>query len=226
MPQRRIRREGGSDQAKRAARQPGAVAVQPPTKRFSASGILKSTLLLGFILLIVIPSTPSPLGSGLDASWEFGLDMGHFDKMVFGRDIIFTYGPLGYLITPTFPEAEPWAAFAFAWGIAFVTAYALWMLCKHARHWTEVGLYLGVFWIYGGFTFDMAIERMLGAIIALTLVIATRLDAKPWFDLGLLFFLAAAALLTKFNIGVIGSAVAFYFVAFLFGAIDRPCRSY
>jgi hypothetical protein len=61
----------------------------------------------------------------------------------------------------------------------------------------------------------MAIERMLGAIIALTLVIATRLDAKPWFDLGLLFFLAAAALLTKFNIGVIGSAVAFYFVAFL-----------
>ena len=151
--------------------------------------------------MIVVPSTPSPAGIGLDSSWVFGLNMGHFDRMIFGLDIIFTYGPLGYLVVPTFPEAEPWAVFAFLWGIALVTAYALWKLSHYAGHWTTVCLYLGVFWFWSAFALDFAPERMLAAIIALTLVIAIRLDGKPWFDLGLLFFLASAAVLTKFNLG-------------------------
>ena len=176
---------------------------------------IKTALLLGFIFMIVVPSTPSPAGIGLDSSWVFGLNMGHFDRMIFGRDIIFTYGPLGYLVVPTFPEAEPWAVFAFLWGIALVTAYALWKLSHYAGHWTTVCLYLGVFWFWSAFALDFAPERMLAAIIALTLVIAIRLDGKPWFDLGLLFFLASAAVLTKFNLGVIASGVALYFEAWI-----------
>jgi hypothetical protein len=175
---------------------------------------IKATLLLGIIFWIVIPSQPFPLGTGLDASWIFGLNMGHFDRMVFGRDIVFTYGPLGYLVVPTFPEAEPWAVLVFAWGIASAAGYALWRLCKSARHWTEICLYLGVFWVYSGFAFD-SVERMLGAVIALTLAIASSLDARPWFDLGLLFFLAGITLLVKFNLGMIGSLAAFYFAACL-----------
>jgi len=211
MPQRRIRRPGSSDQT---------LATQPPAAQgWKAIPILKSTLLLCFILLIVMPPIPYPLWPGLDPSWAFGLNMGHLDKIVFGRDIVFTYGPLGYLVNPAFPEAEPWAVFVFNWGIALLTAYALWKLSKRARHWTEAGLYLGVFWVCSAFVFelvfDSTIERMLALIIAQSLLIAIRLDDGPWFDLGLLFFLAAAALLAKFNLGILASLVAFYFAAVL-----------
>jgi len=175
--------------------------------------ILKSTIIVAVIFVIVAPSVPFPLGPGLDFSWILGLSMAHRDKLVFGRDIVFTHGPLGYLMMPAFPEAEPWGAFAFTWGIALVTAYALWRLCRHARHWTELCLYLGVFWVYSAFGLDSPLERPLGAVIALTLAVAIRWDESPWFDLGLLFFLAAVTLLAKFNIGIVASLAAFYFAA-------------
>ena len=38
-------------------------------------------------------------GNGLDASWELGLNMAKKQGLIFGRDVVFTYGPLGYLHT-------------------------------------------------------------------------------------------------------------------------------
>ena len=175
--------------------------------------MFKAAIIVAIIFLIVVPNIPFTPGAGLDPSWIFGINLGHFERMVFGRDIIFTYGPLGYLMMPTFPEAEPWAVFAFVWGIALVAAYALWTLSKRARHWSEIVLYLGVFWIYSGLAWDSPIERPLGAVIALTLAVGIRLDDRPWFDMGLLSFLAALLLLAKFNIGIIATLAAFYFEA-------------
>jgi hypothetical protein len=178
-------------------------------------GGLRALLLLGIIFWIVIPSVPFPLGPGLDPSWVFGLNIGHFERMIFGRDIIFTYGPLGYLMVPTFPEAEPWAVFSFEWGTALATAYALWKVCKRAGHWTTAGLYLGVFWVASVFTFNSTPERILAAIIALALVVVSHADDKPWIDLGILFFYAAVSLLIKFNLGIIAFGVALYLEAWL-----------
>ena len=172
-----------------------------------------TAIIAAVIFLIAVPSMPFTPGAGLDSSWIFGINIGHSERMVFGRDIIFTYGPLGYLMMPSFPEAEPWAVFAFVWGMSVVFGYALWTLCKRARHWTEICLYLGVFWIYNAFVLDAHIERPLRVVIALTLAVAIRLDDRPWFDIGLLSFLGAFLLLVKFNIGMLGSLAAFYFVA-------------
>jgi hypothetical protein len=177
--------------------------------------ILAAALILAAIFVIVIPGLPFAPGSGLDSSWIIGINLAHFHRMIFGQDIIFTYGPLGYLIAPSFPYANLWAEFAFAWGIAFITAYALWVLCRRARRWTEMCLYLGMFWVYSAFAMDSQLERPLGAVLALTLAIAIRLDESPWFDVGLLAILSAAALLTKFNIGIIASSAAFYLAACL-----------
>jgi hypothetical protein len=185
------------------------------SKSQSPRSAIQSGCLLAIILWIVMPSIPFPLGAGLDSSWAIGLNLGHFDKLKFGQDIIFTYGPLGYLVTPIFPEAEPWAVFAFGWGVAFITAWALWRICERSAHWTTTCLFLGVFWVCGIFTYNQTIERLLAAVFSLALLVAIRLDAKPWFDLGLLFFFSAFALLTKFNIGVIGTGLALYFEALL-----------
>ena len=43
----------------------------------------------------------------IDVGWMNGLNMAVARQMRFGRDVIFTYGPLGYLSFPFFPEADP-----------------------------------------------------------------------------------------------------------------------
>ncbi len=51
------------------------------------------TLLLGFCLF----SLPSPPGTGLDASWQEMLVLARAQGLQFGRDVIFTWGPWGFL---------------------------------------------------------------------------------------------------------------------------------
>lgn len=41
-----------------------------------------------------------PMTTGVDPSWCYGINAAVANKLVFGRDIVFTYGPLGYLIHP------------------------------------------------------------------------------------------------------------------------------
>ncbi len=199
-----------------------------PNAGFRIQSLIKPALLLGFILWIVIPAVPYSGGTGLDGSWAIGLSLGHANRMNFGRDIVFTYGPLGYLTAPTFPEAEPWAVFTFAWGMALVIGWTIWRICQSAKHWTTICLYLGVFWFCGAFILGGAVERILAAIIAITLVIAVRLDAKPWPDVGTLFVVAGFVLLTKFNLGVLALAIALYFEGLLlflnFSELRRELR--
>jgi len=38
---------------------------------------------------------------GLDASWAFAISDAAHKQLIFGQDIIFTYGPLGYLVHGT-----------------------------------------------------------------------------------------------------------------------------
>ena len=55
-------------------------------------------------MLIAILAWPSwQLGAeaGLDRSWYTGLVLAHVDGLRFGKEIGYTYGPLGYLVTPS-----------------------------------------------------------------------------------------------------------------------------
>ncbi|AWB09686.1 hypothetical protein TDSAC_0304 [Thermodesulfobium acidiphilum] len=49
---------------------------------------------LTFYIIIV------PFGAGLDPSWQFAMNYAFEHGLIFGKDIIFTYGPLGFLATP------------------------------------------------------------------------------------------------------------------------------
>jgi hypothetical protein len=50
--------------------------------------------------LLVYPVRYHFENTGLDASWAVALNYFHVKGLVFGRDVGFTYGPLGYLILP------------------------------------------------------------------------------------------------------------------------------
>jgi hypothetical protein len=51
----------------------------------------------------LLPLQPQP---GLDASWQAALHMALHDRITFGNDLIFTYGPLGFLSVPTLWYAD------------------------------------------------------------------------------------------------------------------------
>jgi hypothetical protein len=53
-------------------------------------------------IVSIMPST------GPDASWMAGLYMAHREGLQFGRDIVFTYGPLGFLEVPVLYEQTMW----------------------------------------------------------------------------------------------------------------------
>ena len=64
---------------------------------FGVVGILKLPLLL------LSPTT------GLDPSWRIGLNMASMNNFQFGKDIVFTFGPLGFLYLPTYTDFKLWA---------------------------------------------------------------------------------------------------------------------
>ena len=61
-----------------------------------------------FLLIIILLLLPEHIINlqppGIDASWELGLNIAVKNGLTFGRDIIFTYGPLGFLSTHNSPE--------------------------------------------------------------------------------------------------------------------------
>ena len=54
------------------------------------------SLTLTYLFLAFLP-TIHLINPGLDASWSYGISQAAKEKLVFGKEIVFTYGPLGYL---------------------------------------------------------------------------------------------------------------------------------
>ena len=61
--------------------------------------IWRVLILVAFVLLS-FPGFFQSMGEGLDASWVVGLNEMFRQHMVPGRDTIFTYGPLGFVLAP------------------------------------------------------------------------------------------------------------------------------
>src|SRR5947209_5937383 len=69
------------------------------TRRRVLGGLILAGLFV-WASLALFPAPPRPLGIGLDESWRWGLTIARLEGLAFGRDIVFTYGPLGYLVFP------------------------------------------------------------------------------------------------------------------------------
>jgi hypothetical protein len=69
-----------------------ALAVSPPLWMSALGGTAAA-------LMVWRPGIHSP-GAGLDAGWNAGLTMAVEQGLQFGRDVVFSYGPLGFLQSP------------------------------------------------------------------------------------------------------------------------------
>ena len=72
----------------------------------------KSSLVdfVGFVVvaLFTLPLSLRGVGAGLDPSWQVGLQLAAVNGFVFGRDVLFTYGPLGFLMFPMLFSKWAW----------------------------------------------------------------------------------------------------------------------
>lgn len=68
------------------------------------TGYAKAIFLIGFVALalgavLIIPFRPEMPNSGLDPSWRYAINQAVSQGLVFGRDLVFTFGPLGSVYT-------------------------------------------------------------------------------------------------------------------------------
>lgn len=102
-----------------------------------------------FVLLwLAIFVPPKPAAVNLDDSWRMVLAHAWLEGWQWGRDIVFTYGPLGWLMASTDPGYGSlgwmlWSNFAFAGLAATVVLYVSRRLAPWRR-----GLFLGVFLVF------------------------------------------------------------------------------
>jgi hypothetical protein len=158
-------------------------------------------LFVAYLAFASFPPGPQPSSPGLDPSWVAGLNMAHAQRLVPGRDWVFTYGPLGYL---TVPEPESGAL-----TLGLLYRAGIWAVCS------GLVLLLAVrspsiptgFWVTAVFGAVALIDPYMWIDrLELTLAAAALLpiwNRSPWryFELSFLALVAAFALLVKFNIG-------------------------
>lgn len=79
-------------------------------------------LLLAYFLLATFPGSYVPVQPGLDPSWNYAISyLAHSSEYLFGRDVFFTFGPLGYLYSAA--HVGPSVAYA---GLVRAIIHALW----------------------------------------------------------------------------------------------------
>ncbi|MBO9999296.1 MAG: hypothetical protein J7641_09870 [Cyanobacteria bacterium SID2] len=69
--------------------------------------------LLGLYLFFAFLPIPKPIDTGLDPSWKYGISQLAENGAIFGKDIIFTYGPFGYLVRGAVINGNFWDIFLF-----------------------------------------------------------------------------------------------------------------
>jgi hypothetical protein len=173
-----------------------------PSSRHSRLWQAAPPVVAVWLALAALPGLPGPMRAGLDPSWVLGMSMAHTQGLTYGKDIIWTYGPLGYLMFPSPGNAgtDPmYLVLAYKLGI-----YLLWVLALVRLSFAAAsGLRLWVVALVGfAAILDPLGDYLPLAVFAWSLLIV--LDRSRWrrVDLAILAFLAALEFMVKINAGV------------------------
>ena len=174
---------------------------------------MRSNLFLGLVLAVLAwPTSTGRLvvASGIGPSWRAAITMAVHDHLAFGSRVVFTFGPLGFLVSPQlFFISETVLAFLFA--LAFLTAIFA-ALTRALRHSLPVGAALVVAYLVGGmslvsaryFGTNVAVEDVLALVLIVCVSVLGRPKGDPpprwvWIGLGAALGLFS---LVKLSLGI------------------------
>jgi hypothetical protein len=173
--------------------------------RFPRDGGPARAALVGALLLVLtwarLPGAPS---TGFDVSWSAALHMGANADLAWGRDLIFTYGPLGFLKVPVYwYDGTGRLAVLYAFVTTFALLAVLWALSR--RSFGPVGTFLLLFVIARDLGDPM---QVLPFAVALFMLLSARSDTEWTVYAAGAGALAALESLGKVNTGALGFALA------------------
>ncbi|MBV8375252.1 MAG: hypothetical protein JO302_07050 [Candidatus Eremiobacteraeota bacterium] len=159
---------------------------------------------LGVAFQIHAPSGPEP-----DQSWTAGVDVAARNHFVFGRDIIFTWGPLSFLgVTPAVPSAYH-AAVTFSLIIAgATTALLVWRALSEGTTLTRIIFFIVALIVIGvdnQIDFFGGVEGQLFYDLVLILTLPALARARPirWWAFSVGIFVGISSLI-KFSFCIDG----------------------
>ncbi|MBD2251220.1 hypothetical protein [Nostoc parmelioides] len=158
-------------------------------------------IFLCFYIFLAFLPLPSGIKVGLDPSWQYAISRAAVDKLVFGKDIIFTYGPFGYLIHGAVLKENFYGIFLFRLMVELITfVISIATINLQKTKFNKILLSISIFFTYLiGSSIDYKI------IFALIMVLSwdNIINQKNirWWAL-VIGAISGFCLLTKFNIGV------------------------
>ncbi len=207
------------------------MSINSPMQKTPSEKIKSFTLFLCCATLAVycfiafIP-IPEAISTNLDPSWEYAISHAAVDKLIFGKDIIFTYGSFGYLIGGAALEQNFFSIVIFrliVYVALFITIFIKTVNLKTS--WQKVALSLSLlFLLLMGRSTDYKI--LIVFLIILSLIDSFPRNLSRWLSLGLGAF-AGFCLLTKFSLGIatVGSLVLFLLANLYFSVKSNSGRT-
>ena len=200
-----------------AVRRPPVRLLRGPVSPRAAA--VRNWLLALLITVWVFPPFIMDVGSGLDPSWGMGLHMAWHRHFRFGRDIIYTFGPLGFLVQPVI--AYPAQGLLAGWLRIALFAFAAWFIVGRLQRvmpwWAAAMAGIPLTWAIAapqGFGGDAP-----GILLAIALGAAVHRLTTPRASIGGRWtaFLAVACTvctLIKVDVGIVGgTALVAYSIA-------------
>jgi len=166
---------------------------------FLGQAALWSILWLGLI------SFPQPPAAGLDPSWRMVLVYAMMHKLQFGADLVFTYGPLGYLLPATNGGGLYLNHVIWQLGANAVFATAIWVLGRPFRGW-RLALYYAYF-VALGIGYGDAVHISIILLLSVALL-REKVAAKRWLVALICVALAIISLVKFTNFMLAGFAIA------------------
>ena len=172
--------------------------------------------ILGFAVLAAIAFTvPNFPTADLDSSWRMALGKFLLDGRQFGTDVVFTYGPLGFVMGKTYWGGQ-WASLI-AWQVGQALVFAAMVYWQGARLTGYSRIFYFVFFFLFGLTYEDAMHQTFIAFAGLALI---RRSHAPWrwSSVALLALLATLSL-AKFTNMLLG-----LFLVLLAGGLELWVR--
>jgi hypothetical protein len=170
-----------------------------PSKRRDRLELAAGIVLIALTALVTLRGIYIPLGPpGIDPGWEWAVNTARDAGHVFGRDIVFTYGPLAFLMVPMDVSSNLVVANTFLIGIQILFAAALMTFFLHDRRLLSVAAFAVLFVCaqHQGLTVEGFLLLVVGLLTLLGVIVGLRLPVA------VAALLAAVLFLVKMSLGV------------------------
>jgi len=183
------------------------VPVPPPKIQLSRKEWVQlgvGFLLIAIVALLTLYSVYRPLGPpGIDPGWRWAVNQAHGAGIVFGRDIVFTYGPLAFLMAPLDISSNLVVANIFLLAIHALFAATLAALFIRDRQVTSVVVFSILFVIARNQ--GLEIEGFFLLVVGLLALLGVYADRR--LPIAVVSTLAGILLLVKMSLAVASLAI-------------------